>query len=100
MLSVPVQPDGRVVALLEREAKSRLHGATDADVEGQAEDDRPLPRCDLGRLVRGGVVHDHDVDLPVERADLVHDAPDRPGLVEGGHDRDDPAEDHEPILGS
>ena len=88
VLPVAVDADGDVVAVLVREAEAGLHGAADAEVERQPEDDRALRRRDLGRAVDRAVVDDDDVETGIERAQLVDHARDGLLLVQRRDDGD------------
>ena len=88
MLAVPVEAYGDLVSLVARVPEPGLDRATDADVERQREDFRAVRAGDVDRVVRRRVVDDDNVDVRVERADLVDDATDRACFVPRGNDRD------------
>ena len=88
VLAVAVHLDSDVVALDERVAVARLHGAADAEVEGVAQHRRAGGAGALGGRVGGAVVHDQHVEAGRLAAQLVHDLGDRLLLVQGGHHRD------------
>src|SRR5439155_22356432 len=79
---------GEVVVVLEREPKAGLHGAADAEVERKSEYARARRSCSARCSVDRAVVHDDDVELWVERAELVDHAADAVLFVERRNDRE------------
>ncbi len=90
VLSVAVDLDRELEAVLERVLVARLHGAADADVEGQIQKTGAGACRNGSGLVAGGVVHDHDVQLGLGRADLFDHSLDAGLLVVGRDDRERP----------
>ena len=81
VLAVAVEPDGELVAVLERVLEAGLDGAADAEVEREPDDRGAMRGGDAGGVVRRAVVDDDDVEGRVVGADLVDDAADRALLV-------------------
>ena len=48
VLTVPVDPDRKLVALLRRVAEPGLHGSADPEVERQRDHECSMPACALG----------------------------------------------------
>ena len=90
MLSVAVDLNRQLKAVLERVLVPRLHGAADANVEGEVQDGGTTPCGNSRSSVLGGVVHDHNVQINVRGADLLQHGADRVLLVVGRHDRERP----------
>ena len=90
VLSVAVDLDRDVVAVLECEAIARLHRAADTEVEGEAKHVGTAIGSDTRGAVRGAVVDHDDVEARIERAELVDHAADGLFLVQCRNDRDPP----------
>ncbi len=88
MLSVAVDARDDVVVAVERVAETGLDGAADAEVERQSHDARSSARRGLPGAVARRVVDHDDVELRVERANLVDHAADRSLLVVRRDDRE------------
>ncbi len=88
MLAVAVDADREVVSVLRCVAEAGLDRAADTEIERQYDDmSAPPGRACPGRVLRR-VVDDDDVEVGIERAQLVDHLADRALLVEGRDDRD------------
>ena len=90
VLAVGVHRDHARVAVRHRVAQSRLDGAPGALPEGRAQDGRAARARDRGGVVGAAVVDDQHVDVFVGARAGDHPA-DAVGLVERGHDDQQPA---------
>ena len=97
VLSVAVDLDGDLEAVIPCVLVSRLDGGADADVVGKAHDECSGALRLAPRAVRRPVVDDENLEPGVKSTDLLDDAADRRGLVQGGNDRQ-PTHGYDPLV--
>ena len=97
VLPVSVDLDGDVEAVVARVPVSGLHGAADAEVEGQPHDERTVRARPRPGSVGRPVVDDEDLEAGIDGAHLLDHAGDRRLLVQSRDDRH-ATHGHEPLV--
>jgi hypothetical protein len=89
VLSVAVELDRCVVAVLEGPEIAGLHRPADPEVRGELDDEESELPCDVGRPVGGAFVHQADIRVGRVPMQVLRDRGQAPRLVVRGDDDHD-----------